>query len=335
VPPTSTADASSSATPASATPALAAARSAAPGAGRAAQSAGLGVGLAFAVTGSILFSAKAIFVKLSYRYGVDAVTLVALRMAFAAPLFAVAGWVSSRGAPRLQRSDRWRVVAIGTLGYYAASFLDFVGLQYVTAGLERLILYLSPTVVLLMSALFLRRPILRADVLALALAYAGIAVAFAHDVSFVGEGVAFGALCVFGAAVSYAAYLVLSGEVVARIGALRLTSYAMAVATVLCLAQFVALRPFTALLQPGPVYVLSVATAVLSTVLPVFATMLAVERIGAPRVALASIVGPVSTILLAWAVLDEVVTGWQLGGAVLVVAGVFTLSRAESRNRTC
>jgi drug/metabolite transporter (DMT)-like permease len=227
----------------------------------------------------------------------------------------------------LTRAQWLRVLLIGLSGYYAASFLDFLGLQYVTAALERLILYLSPTMVLLMSAAFLHRPIARRDALALALSYGGIGVAFWRDVSLVGPDVPLGALLVFGAAVCYATYLVLSGEVVRQVGALRLTALAMVVASAACALQFLLLRPLQALVQPLPVYGWSLANALLSTVLPVFATMMAVERIGAARVAVASIVGPVATIVLGYLALDEPITGAQLAGAGLVVAGVLVISR--------
>ncbi|GAB4470893.1 MAG: DMT family transporter [Burkholderiaceae bacterium] len=284
-------------------------------------------GLLLALAGAVLFSAKAILVKLSYRYGVDPVTLIAVRMAFAAPFFAFALWFASRGAPPLAGAEHAHLIAIGLLGYYAASFLDFVGLQYVTAALERLILYLTPTIVLAISAVWLRRPITRLDAIALALSYGGILLAFGHDVSFAGATVTFGALLVFGSALCYALYLVLAGELVRRVGAIRLVAYAMCVASVACIAQFALVNPLSSLAQPAPVYWLSAANAVFSTVIPVFATMLAVVRIGAGNAALAGTVGPVATILLGYVFLGEAISGWQLAGTALVLAGVFVLSR--------
>ncbi len=284
-------------------------------------------GLLLALAGAVLFSAKAILVKLSYRYGVDAVTLIALRMAFSVPFFAFALWFASRGAPRLAAGEHARLVAIGLLGYYAASFLDFLGLQYISAALERLILYLTPTIVLLISAIWLRRAITRLDALALALSYGGIVLAFWHDVSFAGGGVALGALLVFGSAVCYALYLVLSGELVRRVGPIRLVAYAMCVASAACIVQFLLVNPLASLAQPVPVYWLSAANAVFSTVIPVFATMLAVARIGAGNAALAGTVGPVATILLGYLFLGEAISAWQVAGTALVLAGVFVLSR--------
>jgi drug/metabolite transporter (DMT)-like permease len=285
------------------------------------------VGLALAVAGSVLFSAKAIVVKLAYRHGVDAATLIALRMAFSVPFFIVAYVWSSRGAAPLARADHARLIIIGLLGYYAASTLDFLGLQYITAALERLILYLNPTLVLLMSALFLGKRFNRRDIAALALAYGGIVLAFVHDVRLEGDAVLLGSALVFASAVCYAAYLVMSGELVRRIGAIRLTSYAMCVSTIAVAVQFLLLNPLAALAQPAPVIGLSVVNGLLCTVLPVFATMLAVERIGAGRTSMAAMIGPVATIALAYLFLGETVSGWQLAGTALVLAGVYTLSR--------
>jgi drug/metabolite transporter (DMT)-like permease len=284
-------------------------------------------GLALAISGSIFFSAKAIVVKLAYRYGVDAATLIALRMLCAAPFFAVAYAWAGRGRLPLLGRDHLHLVVIGLLGYYAASYMDFLGLQFITAGFERLILYLNPTIVLLLSVLFLGKRLTRIDGLALGLAYGGIVFVFWHDVSFDGGNVPLGAALVFGSAVTYAIYLAWSGELVKRVGAIRLTSYAMLVATAAVVLQFLALDPLSALRQPLPVYGLSVVNGTLCTVLPVFATMMAVERVGAGTTSLAAMVGPVSTILLAWVFLGEVVSVWQLGGTALVLAGVFVLSR--------
>lgn len=285
-------------------------------------------GLALAIGGSILFSGKAVVVKLAYRYGVDATTLIALRMGFSLPFFVAALIWSSRGAQPLSLADHARLIVIGLLGYYAASYLDFLGLQYVTAALERLILYLSPTLVVILSALFLRKRFGRYEWSALTLCYGGILLVFWHDVSLAGGQVLLGAALVFASAVCYAIYLIVSGELVRKLGAVRLTAYAMCVSSFAVFAQFAVLNPVSALRQPQGVYWLSLLNAVLCTVLPVFATMLAVERIGAGRASMASMIGPVSTIALAYLFLDERITVWQLAGTALVLFGIYVLTRA-------
>ena len=285
-------------------------------------------GLALAIIGSILFSAKAVIVKLAYRYGVDAATLLTLRMALSLPFFIVALAWSSRGAQPLSHTDHMRLIFIGLLGYYAASYLDFLGLQYVTAALERLILYLSPTLVVVLSSFVLRKHFGRYEWGALALCYGGILLVFWHDASLEGGQVLLGSGLVFASAVCYAIYLIMSGELVQRLGAIRLTAYAMCVSSFAVFAQFAVLNPISALRQPQAVYGLSLLNALLCTVLPVFATMLAVERIGAGRASMASMIGPVSTIALAYLFLDERISVCQLAGTALVLTGIYVLTRA-------
>lgn len=284
-------------------------------------------GLLLAAMGAIAFSGKAIIVKLGYRYGADAVTLLALRMLVAFPFFALMGvWAARRAAP-LAMADRWRVVLLGFLGYYLASFLDFAGLAYITATLERLILYLTPTLVALIGLLAFRRRISRRQLVALLVSYAGVALAFGHDLQLGGRNIALGSVLVFGSALSYALYLVGSGELVNRVGAVRLTAYASSVASVLCLLQFVLLRPLDALVLPAEVYALSLLNGTVCTVVPVLAVMMAVARIGSSLASQVGMIGPVSTIVLSMLLLDEPMGPWQVVGTVLVMAGVFVVSQ--------
>eukprot|EP01030_Chromulinospumella_sphaerica_P014247 gene14247-14041_t len=265
--------------------------------GAAARAAYLG-GLGIAVGGAVLFSTKAVVAKLLYRYQIDAVTLIAFRMLFSLPVFAaVAIWKMRTEAP-LSRADRWRVLGLGLVGYYLSSFLDFLGLQYISVGLERLILFLTPTFVLLISSTLLKQHISRRQWLALLLSYCGIVFVFLHDLNSGNRNVALGATLVTGSAAAYAVYLLLSGEMVRRLGSLRLVAYAMCVSTVACVGQFLLLRPVTGLLQPLPVYGLSLVNGILCTVMPVFMTMAAVERIGAGTASQAGMIGPVSTLFL-------------------------------------
>lgn len=283
-------------------------------------------GLLIAAAGAVLFSAKAIVAKLLYRHPVDALDVLALRMLYSAPFFvAIAVWQWRSAAP-LTRRDGFAVLALGLLGYYLSSYLDFAGLQYVSAALERLILFLSPSFVLLISAVALRRRIGLREWAALALAYAGIVLVFAHDLSLGGDRVVLGALLVFGAALSYALYLIGSGELVKRLGPWRLVAYAMSVSTVAVLLHFGVTRPWTHLLQPWPVQALSVFNAMFCTVAPVLLTMFAVARIGAPAAAQAGMLGPVSTLFLGAWLLGEPITAWQLAGSALVLAGMYVLS---------
>lgn len=286
-------------------------------------------GLAIAIGGAILFSTKAVVAKLMYRYQLDAVTVIAFRMLFSLPVFAaIAVWKMRTEAP-LSNADRWRILVMGLVGYYLSSFLDFLGLQYITVGLERLILFLTPTFVLLISTLFLKHHISRRQWLALAISYAGIVLVFLHDLQGGGADVALGSTLVLGSAMAYAAYLLLSGEMVRRLGALRLVSYAMCVSSVACIGQFFLLRPAQMLVQPLPVYGLSLVNGIFCTVMPVFMTMMAVQRIGAGTASQAGMIGPVSTLFLGALVLGEPVTNWQLAGTGLVLAGIYLLSQKK------
>ncbi len=290
------------------------------------------IGLALASLGSIAFSGKAIIVKLAYRHGVDAVTLIMYRMLFALPLFAVMAWWASRGKPPLTRKDWWGVAGLGFSGYYLASFLDFWGLQYISASLERLILYLSPTLVLLISWALYQRRIGRMQALAMAVSYAGVALVFGHEVRFDGIQTLMGAGLVFGSAVSYAMYLVYSGEMVKRLGSLRLVGLATTVACLLCIGQFVVLRPFSAALAVAPeVIQLSVLNAVVCTAAPVLMVMMAIERIGSGLAAQTGMVGPMSTIIMGVWILGEPFNGWIVVGTVLVMFGVFLVTRFGGR----
>lgn len=286
-------------------------------------------GLALAAAGAIAFSGKAIIVKLAYRHGVDAVTLLMYRMLFSLPLFVALAWWAGRGKPSLSRRDRVLVAGLGFSGYYLASFLDFLGLQYISASLERLILYLTPTLVLGFGALFFGHPVTARQLLALAVSYAGVLLVFGHEVRFSGTDTLIGAALVFGGAISYALYLVFSGEHVARLGALRLTGWATSIAALLCIAQFLVLRPLAAAEVATPVLWLSVLNALACTFAPVIMVMLAIERIGATLTAQTGMIGPLSTLLMGVWLLGEPFNTWIAAGTVLVLAGVALLARAR------
>jgi drug/metabolite transporter (DMT)-like permease len=284
-------------------------------------------GLALAMAGSIAFSGKAIIVKLAYRHGVDAVTLIMYRMLFALPLFALLAWWAGRGRPALTRRD-WLVVSgLGFSGYYLASFLDFAGLAYITASLERLILYLNPTLVLALGVVVFKRRVSLRRMIALAVSYCGVLLVFGHEVSLQGANTALGTALVFASAVSYAIYLVASGEEVQRLGAVRLTGLASGVACLFCIAQFFILRPLAAFAVAPEVIWLSILNATACTFLPVLMVMMAIERVGATVTAQTGMIGPLSTILMGVVILGEPFTGWIVAGTVLVLTGIWLLAK--------
>jgi drug/metabolite transporter (DMT)-like permease len=291
------------------------------------------VGAAMAIVGVVCFSLRPILIKLAYGYVVDPVTLLALRMVFSLPFFLVAAALGERGAETapVTRKDGWAIVFLGFIGYYFASFADFLGLQYVSAGIGRLILFIYPTLVVLLTMLFLhKRPSAR-ELAALFATYSGIALVMSSSIGSANTRFALGAGLCFASAAAYAVYLVVSSQVVQRVGSVRFTAYATTVASVFCIAQFFVLRPLAALELPLRVYELAAAMAVFSTVLPVFITSEALRRIGANQVALVGALGPVTTIFFGWAGLDETMTPVQLAGAVLVLGGVMLVTLRPAR----
>ena len=284
-------------------------------------------GLLLAAAGSIAFSGKAIIVKLGYRYGVDSITLLMLRMLFAVPFFLAFAWWAGRGQAPLTRRDWVGVVGLGFSGYYLSSFLDFLGLQYISASFERLILYLNPTLVLVLGWILYKRKITYRQGVAMAVSYSGVLLVFGHEVSLVGDNVFLGATLVFLSAVTYAIYLSYSGQLVQRLGSLRLAGLATTVACFFCILQFVLLMPMAVLNVAPEVIGLSVVNATACTVLPVLMVMMAIERIGAGLTSQIGMIGPMATLIMGVFFLNEPFTIWILAGTALVLGGVFWVTQ--------
>jgi drug/metabolite transporter (DMT)-like permease len=285
-------------------------------------------GLLLAAAGSIAFSGKAIIVKLAYRHGVDAITLVMFRMLFALPFFIAMAWWAGRCQAPLTRNDWLGVLGLGFSGYYLSSFLDFLGLQYISASFERLILYLNPTLVLVLGWVLYKRKITYRQGMAMAVSYSGVLLVFGHEVSLVGENITLGSILVFGSAITYAIYLTYSGHLVQRLGSLRLAGLATTVACFFCILQFVLLKPVAALNVVPEVIWLSMLNAIVCTVLPVLMIMMAIERIGPGLTSQIGMIGPLSTLTMGAFFLNETFNLWILMGTVLVLGGVFWVTKA-------
>lgn len=294
-------------------------------------------GVLLAAVAAILFSSKSIFIKLAYAVPgldgaapVDAVTLLSLRMLVAMPFFVIIGiWAGRRAGIRpLERRDHAALIGLGLLGYYFSSYVDFIGLQYINASLERLILYLYPTFTILLSAWLYKRRVTGRTLAALAVCYCGVALVFGHDlaISTASRPVWIGSGFVAVSAFSYALYLVTGTEVIARVGATRFTAYAMTVSSIACIAQFLVLHPLERLRLPAAVYGYGILLGLLATVLPTFIMAAVLKRMGANNVALIGALGPISTIALGALLLDERIDAWQVCGAVLVIAGVLMIT---------
>lgn len=280
---------------------------------------------------AVTVSSKAIIVKLAYAYPVDAATLIALRMCFSAPFFiALAIWANAADTPDISKQDAWKIFGLGVIGGYGPMWLDFAGLAYVTAGLERIILFLYPTIVVILSAVLYQHKIGKREIFALVASYAGVSLVVGHDISLAKSGAAgtmIGAALVTASAIVYAAYLVFSGRVIPRVGSTAFTAYTMLAATLASGLHFASTTHAVSVLHlPVQVYWLSLLMAVVATVLPAVLLNAGIHRLGSNKASLVSSIGPVSTIFLAYIFLGEGITLLQLAGTSLVLMGVLVIS---------
>lgn len=288
-------------------------------------------GIGLAVLAAFGFSFKAIFVKLAYQSAdVDAVTLLSLRMIFSLPLFLIMGFAYLHSGPRLGPKDWLLLIFLGLSGYYGASILDFMGLQYISAGLERVILFTYPTITILIGFVFLQKSVSVRLIVALALCYAGVSLVFISDKQLSDDSAAplLGAALVFGSAVLYACYNAFSEVSIKKLGAARFSVLALIVSIVAAQIHFLAVNPVSGLVQPLPVYAYSAAMALFSTVMPIFLQSGAVQRIGAGRTVLVGMLGPIMTIFFSWLILSEPITWVQLSGTGLVLLGIYQIRKA-------
>jgi drug/metabolite transporter (DMT)-like permease len=297
------------------------------------------IGCLFVLLGAFGFSAKAVLIKLAYDYShqLDVITLMVLRMAISLPFFlVVALWpvnnsTKAEDAQRLNRQDWLMIFGLGILGYYVASYLDFAGLQYISAGLERLILFIYPTFVVLFTAAIQRRAINRHQALALALSYAGMILVFVDNrAAMASSGLLLGSALVLASAIAFAFFLMGSGMMVKRIGSTRFTAYSMTVACLATGLHFVIQHGVKLLNLPANVYWLALIMAIFSTVLPAFLMNAGISRIGAGSASIISSIGPIGTLALAFLLLNETLTAAQLAGTALVLIGVYVVSRAKA-----
>jgi drug/metabolite transporter (DMT)-like permease len=287
-------------------------------------------GFLISLMGAVLFSTKAIFVKLAFREtGVDALTLLSLRMLFSLPFYLFAVWLSSRKENQqpLSRRDWLIIVAMGILGYYLSSLFDFIGLQYISAGLERLILFLYPTFAVLMNTFIFKTKLHRVQLIALTLTYLGIGIAYFGELQLdtSNPNFYFGSFMIFLCAITYSLYLVGTGRMVQRVGVTRYTAYAMLTATAGIFIHFlVAGNTRQVSFSPTLVWY-SVAIAVIATVLPSFLMNNGMKRIGSNNASIVTSIGPISTIIQAHLFLGEQMILPQLIGTALVITGVLLI----------
>ncbi|MFK7811282.1 MAG: DMT family transporter [Maribacter sp.] len=292
-----------------------------------------GIGVFLAILGVILFSAKAVMVKLAYTYGIDHLTLLLFRMGFAFPFYvAIALYTKSTTSGKINTKDYLWLFLFGFLGYYLASLFDFMGLQFLKAGLERIILFIYPTLVVLLSWLFFKKKLSRNQFFAILVTYFGVLITFWDEIGISGDTVYWGGFLIFLSALTYAGYLVGSGWLIPKFGVLRFTSFAMIVSTICIFVHYSCVQEFNLLDYPKEVYFLGLAMAIFSTLLPSFMVSEAIKRLGASTFSIFGSLGPVSTIILAFFFLDERITYLQIFGMFVVIAGVTLVSRKKSTN---
>ena len=286
------------------------------------------IAIILAIFGVVLFSAKAVIVKLAYEYDdIDAVSLLLLRMTFALPFYLIIAFIKKPSHPEsIDKKDYLWLVLFGILGYYLASYFDFLGLEFIKASLERIILFICPTLVLIISKVFLKKKITKIQIAAILISYIGIIITFWNEISMTGEHALLGGVLIFFSALTYASYLIGSGWLIPKFGATTFTSYAMIISCIAVFIHYSLIEHQDIFSFSNEVYGLSLAMALLSTVIPSYLVSAAIKQLGASNFSIIGSLGPISTIILANIFLDERLTLLQLGGTVIVIIGVLIVS---------
>lgn len=288
-------------------------------------------GIVFAIIGVVLFSAKAVLVKVAYTYEVDHLTLLLFRMVFALPFYLLIAFSKKPlHSKEINYKDYLWVVFFGFIGYYLASLFDFMGLQFIKAGLERIILFIYPTMVVVLSWLIFRKSISKIQIIAIIITYLGVILTFWNEEPMKDGSVILGGTLIFFSALTYASYLVGSGWLIPKFGVMQFTSYAMIVSTVCIVLHYSMVKGLQLSTYPKEVYYLGIAMAIFSTLIPSFLVSAAIKRLGAPTFSLFGSLGPVSTIILAFFFLDERITVLQIIGMLIVIGGVTLVSRQKA-----
>lgn len=290
------------------------------------------LGVLFAILGVVLFSAKAVLVKLAYKYNIDSVTLLLFRMVFSMPFYIlIALYKKPLNPSQIKLKDYLWLVCFGFVGYYLASYFDFLGLQYIKAGLERIILFIYPTIVVVLSWLVFKKKISKIQLLAIFITYLGVVIIFWNEIGVTGDNVLWGGFLVFLSAITYASYLVGSGWLIPKFGVLTFTAYAMLVSTFCVIIHYIFVGDYDLFNYPIEVYLLAIVMSIFSTLIPSFLVSKAIDSLGASTFSIFGSLGPVSTIVLAYFFLDEKISFIQLMGMLVVIFGIILVSRKKQK----
>ena len=290
-----------------------------------------------AFIGAVLFSTKAIMVKKAFAdTHVPALSLLVFRMLFSLPFYLIAAFITSRKQEnvRFTKKDWLLIFLLGIAGYYLSSLFDFMGLQYVSAGIERLILFLYPTFVVLFNSMLFGQLVTRNQKIALLLTYAGIGIAYFGEISVTETSPNFiwGSSLIFICAITYATYLVGSGRLIPKLGASKFTAYVMIAATVGVLLHFFIVSDYSNLHFTKELTYYGLMLAIIATVIPTFLIAYGMKTIGANNTAIVTSIGPVSTILQAHWILGEHIFTAQIIGTILVIIGVLLIGWKQKNN---
>lgn len=290
-------------------------------------------GILLGILGIVMFSSKAVMVKLAYQYNIDALSVLLLRMLFSFPFYIVIAYLyrnKDEKSTNTKKEYLW-LIFFGFVGYYLASYFDFVGLTYIKASLERIILFVYPTIVLLFNNLFLRKAISRHQKLAIVITYIGILITFISEVSISGDDAYLGGFFVLLSALTYASYLVGSGWLIPKFGVMRFTAYAMLVSCICVFIHYGILSNVALFNFPWQVYVLGVCIAVFATVIPSFLVSISIKMINSSNFAVVAGIGPISTIILAVIFLNEILTSLQIIGTFVVILGILLVTKNKNK----
>ncbi len=291
------------------------------------------IGILIGVLAVVLFSSKAVMVKLAYKYQVDAISVLLLRMLFSFPFYVIiALWYRKKEtASLIVKQDYYWVVFFGFVGYYLASYFDFVGLTYIKASLERIILFIYPTIVIILNKLFLKKPISKGQIVAILLTYIGVVLAFFDELVLPGSNTYLGVIFVVLSAITYASYLVGSGWLIPKFGVVKFTAYAMIVSCLCVFVHFYMVSNIDLFSFAWQVYALGFLIAVFATVIPSFLVSISIKKISSSNFAIVAGIGPISTIVLASIFLQETLTILQVFGALIVISGIVFMSVNKTR----
>ncbi|MFD2562579.1 DMT family transporter [Aquimarina rubra] len=289
-------------------------------------------GVILAIIGVILFSAKAVMVKIAYKFDISSEHLLLFRMLFSLPFYFVIATLNKPSNPeKIRKTDYLWIVFFGFVGYYLASYFDFLGLQYIKAGLERIILFVYPTLVIIISRIFLKDKITKQQLVAIITTYIGVVITFWQELQLDSTNVSLGVLLIFLSALTYATYLVGSGWLIPKFGAITFTSYAMIVSSLCIIIQYLVFDRGNLINYSSEIYVLAILMAFFSTIIPSYLISYAIARLGASNVAIIGSLGPISTIILAFFLLNESVSSLQIIGSAIVILGIYSITRNSKK----